>query len=248
MYKVVIADDNRATADRLAVTIDWRALNCTVAGVAYDGVAGRGLILAKKPDIVIADIRMPGLDGLRMVEVTRSASPHSRIIFISAYDDFAYAQKAVGLHASDYLLKPFENGAVVAAVKRALAELGAAAAGQPQGAGGGSLMADSIVAYIRTHLSTQLSLEELSGHFGLSPAYVSSLIRKKTGQTYTDWLTEARMDLAKRLLRDPGHRIDEIASAVGYKNYVNFYRVFVKYEGISPTDYRNRTGGKGDVP
>ena len=96
MYSVAIVEDNRATADMLAASIAWDSIRCEVVGVAYNGVDGRALITQKKPDIIIADIRMPGMDGLQMIELTRKISPKSKVIYISAYDDFYYAKKSAG--------------------------------------------------------------------------------------------------------------------------------------------------------
>ena len=88
MYSVVIVEDNRATADMLATAVDWQSVGCQVAGVAYNGQRGRLLILQTKPDIIIADIRMSGMDGLTMIESIQSLSPASKVIYISAYNDF----------------------------------------------------------------------------------------------------------------------------------------------------------------
>ena len=90
MYTVVIVEDNRATADMLATAIDWNSVNCEVTGVAYNGQRGRMLILQSKPDIIISDIRMPGMDGMTMVETIQAVSPGSKVIYISAYNDFEY--------------------------------------------------------------------------------------------------------------------------------------------------------------
>lgn len=242
MYSVAIIDDNRATADMLATAVDWRAVRCAVAGVAYDGVRGRALILQKKPDIIIADIRMPGLDGLQMIDLTRKICPQSKVIYISAYDDFAYVQKALELKAFDYLLKPFDNDRLMRIVRRLIEETETPDEPSGEEIEKGSLITSRILAYIRDHPSEPLSLQALAQQFELSPSYISTLVKKNSGRNYLDWVIEARMKLARRLLRDPAYRIEEIASVVGYKNYISFYNVFVKSVGLSPSEYRNGIG------
>lgn len=237
-------DDNRATADMLATTIAWEGIQCYVQGVVYDGVRGRMLIVQKKPDIIIADIRMPGMDGLQMFELTRKISPHSKIIYISAYDDFSYVKKALDLRAFDYLLKPFDNEKLIRVVRRVIEEMEAPDNELSGDIEGGSLITTRILNYIRDNPGAQLSLQALSLHFELSPSYISTLIKKNSGRNYLEWVIESRMLLAKSLLRDPTCRIEEIASVVGYKNYVSFYKVFVKAVGVSPSDFRNGTGNK----
>ena len=238
VYSVVIVEDNRATADMLATTVDWHSVGCEVAGVAYNGQRGRLLILQSKPDIIIADIRMSGMDGLTMIESIQSLSPASKVIYISAYNDFEYVKKALDLRAFDYLLKPFDNDKLLRIVQRIIEEKE-----QPQEPSPdvdcGSLSVSSILSYIRKNPSESLSLQSLSAHFDLSPNYISHLIKKHTGRNYLDWVIDARLSLAKKLLRDPSYRLEEIAAVVGYKNYISFYNVFVRREGISPSEYRN---------
>lgn len=109
MFTLVVVDDNLAIIDLVAHGIDWSELGCSVVGVATDGTQGSALIVANQPDIIITDIHMPGFDGLKMIETTKVFSPHSKVIFISAYDDFRYAQEAISLRACAYLLKPFSK-------------------------------------------------------------------------------------------------------------------------------------------
>ena len=224
----------------LSAAIPWESIGCAVCGVAYDGVQGKRLLEKEKPDIIIADIRMPGLDGLEMVSQVRALLPESRIIFMSAYDDFAYARKALHLRAHEYLLKPFENGKLVECVRTLLEEMRPPeeAASKPAY----SALVDSILQYISDHPDRH-SLQETAERFGISASYLSMLIKKETGENYMDYVTRARVRLAKQLLRDPRERIEEIAERVGYRNYISFYTMFVKYVGLSPREYRNG-GGK----
>ena len=160
MYTVVIVEDNRATADMLATAIDWNSVNCEVIGVAYNGQRGRMLILQSKPDIIISDIRMPGMDGMTMVETIQAVSPGSKVIYISAYNDFEYVKKALDLRAFDYLLKPFDNDKLLRIVQRIIEEKE-----QPQEietVDCGSLSVSSILSYIRNNPSEPLSLQSLS--------------------------------------------------------------------------------------
>lgn len=239
MYKLAIIEDNRATADMIATTIRWESIGCTVCGVAYDGVRGQALIQQEKPDIIISDVRMPGIDGLTMAENLHREMPSSRIIFISAYDEFSYAQKAVRLHAHEYLLKPLENEKLIDSVRRAVDELRAeeGSSEQPSVSAKDSLV-NSILQYVNDR-PRHPTLQETADHFGFSPSYISTIVKKETGKNYIELVVRSRMERAKRLLRDPSYCIEEVAAAVGYKNYISFYQMFVKYEGISPRDYRN---------
>ncbi|MDD3334076.1 MAG: response regulator [Eubacteriales bacterium] len=237
MYKIVVIDDNRAIAEMIATAIPWDKLECAVCGVAYNGIRGRDLIQRQHPDIIIADIHMPGMNGLDMIKNLRETSPQTKVIFISAYDDFAYAQQAVALHAHEYLLKPFENEKLMDSVRRAIVEL-APPSEHDDGASASARFTETVLRYIEDH-PDHPTLQEAAEKFGYSPSYIGTLIRKETGVTYIEWVARSRLKLAKKLLRNPSYRIEEVAQIVGYRNYVSFYQFFVKHEGVSPRDYRN---------
>jgi AraC-like DNA-binding protein len=101
------------------------------------------------------------------------------------------------------------------------------------------LLVKDIMVYIDTHFTEQVTLETLSAKFKISPAYIGSLVKKHTGRKYIDYLTDAKMDMARKLLMDPRYRVEEVANIVGYRNYVTFYKVFVKNTGKSPSNFRN---------
>lgn len=106
MYRVIIADDEPWIAYGLVHLIDWELYGFTVCGTAEDGVDALEQCLTLKPDVLISDIRMPGMDGLELLEKLRCKMPDLIVIFVSGYSEFEYAQRAVRLGAFDYLLKP----------------------------------------------------------------------------------------------------------------------------------------------
>lgn len=120
LLKVVIVEDNPITVRSLVETIEWESLGCKVAGTAFDGEAGRRLILNTKPDIILTDIRMPKCDGLEMIETIRQSLPDSKVIIVTGYDQFQYASRAIKLAIFDYLLKPIDSNELINCVRRAV--------------------------------------------------------------------------------------------------------------------------------
>lgn len=120
--KVVIVEDNPVTLRSLIQTIDWQALNCEIAGYASDGESGRELILSVRPDLLLADIFMPQIDGLQMLEEVRQELPDMKVIIITGYERFQYASRAIKLSVFDYILKPIRNEELIQSVQRALKE------------------------------------------------------------------------------------------------------------------------------
>ena len=95
MYKVLIAEDEELIRRGLIYTIDWLSLGCTVAGEAADGLEGLQKIKETRPDIVIADIRMPGMSGLEMIEKAKACVERFYAIILSSYSEFDYARQAI---------------------------------------------------------------------------------------------------------------------------------------------------------
>jgi two-component system response regulator YesN len=103
--KVLIADDEQIMREGLRLTIDWESYGFSVIGAVSNGEKALRLCEEETPDLVITDIRMPVMDGLDLTRELISRYPKIKIIILSAYDDFKYAQKAISYGASEYLLK-----------------------------------------------------------------------------------------------------------------------------------------------
>lgn len=108
MHKLVIIDDEVLIAEGLARSVPWEEVGCKVVGTATDGEEGWALIERLEPDIVISDIVMPRMDGLKLARRLAESYPETRLILISAYRDFSFAQQAIRFSAVDYVLKPIE--------------------------------------------------------------------------------------------------------------------------------------------
>ena len=103
-----------------------------------------------------------------------------------------------------------------------------------------SLLTRSVLEYIRIHAAEALRLADVARQFHVSANYLSALISRETGKLFHVHVLHARMDIARTMLSDPRMRIEEIAYAVGYSNYVSFYNAFRRAEGMTPTEYREK--------
>lgn len=106
MYRMVVADDEYIVVEGIKVILARQNLPCQVVGYAYNGMEALDVIHQQKPDIVITDIRMPGLDGLSLIESCRSFLPEAYYVVISGYTEFEYAKRAISLGVVDYIDKP----------------------------------------------------------------------------------------------------------------------------------------------
>jgi len=106
MVKLFLAEDEIAMREGIRRNIPWNEIGIDFCGEAGDGELAWPQILEKKPDIVITDIKMPFMDGLQLAGLIRRELPDTRIVILSGYSEFQYAQEALRLGAAEYLLKP----------------------------------------------------------------------------------------------------------------------------------------------
>lgn len=119
MLRAILADDEAVILKGLKKLTDWEKMGIQVVGEAGNGKEALELIQDKKPDLAVSDIAMPELDGLDMLREINRLGLGTKVIFISGYQEFSYAKKAVTYGAVDYILKPVEQDELEAAIQKA---------------------------------------------------------------------------------------------------------------------------------
>ncbi len=123
MYSVFLVEDEIVIRDGLRASFPWENYGYAYVGDAADGEMALPLIRQTKPDVLITDIKMPFMDGIALSKIIKKELPNTRIIIISGFDDFSYAQEAIGIGVDNYLLKPITRdklGEVIADAKEKL--------------------------------------------------------------------------------------------------------------------------------
>ena len=123
MLKVMIVDNESAIRKGLVHCIHWGDLGCEIAAQADDGMMALEQIPIIQPNIVISDIRMPGMDGLELAEIIARDYPGIKVIILTGYPDFAYAQRAIQYHVVDFVLKPMTVENLTNAIEKAKAAI-----------------------------------------------------------------------------------------------------------------------------
>ena len=113
MFKVFLVEDEVIVREGIRNNIHWEQYGFIYSGDASDGELALPLIRKIKPDLLITDIKMPFMDGLALIELIRKELPHTKIIIVSGYDDFSYAQRAIQMGVEQYLLKPIDKEKMV---------------------------------------------------------------------------------------------------------------------------------------
>lgn len=247
MYKVVLIDDEDIIVEGMRRMVKWADYGCAVAGTAYDAASGSAAIRELRPDIVFTDIKMPGPDGLTMLAGLKSEFPEMQITVLTGYRDFSYAQEAIRLGVTRFLLKPSKMDELHEALAAMTEKLGRNSAAAPPadaekdaGKQAGSFLVKQAVAYMEQHYAQKLTLQEVADECYVSQWHLSKLINRHTEKNFYDLLNSIRIEKAKELLADPRLKIGEIAELVGYSDNGHFARTFKKLEGVSANEYRNR--------
>lgn len=236
---VLLVDDEIMIREGFKRLFDWEAHDCQIVGEAADGVEALEKIDAYLPDLVIMDINIPIMNGLQVIQKARLKHPQMAFVIVSGYDDFSYCQQALRMRITDYILKPVnyeEFGTCIDNLKISLFQEKTATGEEPQEQEERVIM--SMTRYLQQHLSEEISLSVLAEEFHLSAQYVSQMFKSEIGVNFLTYLTNIRMEHAKKLLLTTSLSIAEVAEQSGYGDYRVFSKSFRKHEGITPSQYR----------
>lgn len=235
--RVLLVDDEIMIREGFKKLFDWEAHECVVVGEAADGMEAITKIDEEQPDIVIMDINIPIINGLKVIQLSRVKYPSMAFVIVSGYDDFSYCREALRLQITDYILKPVnyeEFGSCIDQLKISLYNNEV----KEKPVVKKERVITGITKYMQEHLSEDVSLHILSEEFHLNSQYISQLFKNEIGVNFLTYLTNIRMEHAKKLLLSTSLSIAEVSEQSGYGDYRVFTQVFKKSEGITPSQYR----------
>ena len=122
-YKLFLVEDEIVVRKGIRDNIDWAAAGFEFCGEASDGEIALPLIQSAQPDVVITDIQMPFMDGLQLSRIIRETMPEIKVIILSGHDEFQYAQQAIKLGITEYLLKPITPEQLMVVLQRLASQL-----------------------------------------------------------------------------------------------------------------------------
>jgi len=238
MKKILICDDEAIIRQGIHRIVE-SALTDVEIREADNGMEGYKTMAVWNPDVVIADIRMPVMDGLAMIEQAVQDGISTEYVAISAYRDFEYARTAIRCGVKEYILKPVNRFELTDCLKKLLGEECVAADHEEKTA----LPAEEgsigrAIHFIENNFYRNISLEEVSQEVHMNTNYFSTPFKRQTGMKYIDYLTDLRMEKARNLILNTDLKITNIAQMVGYASTKHFARLYKKKYGETPNGRR----------
>jgi two-component system response regulator YesN len=244
MIRVMIVEDQLSSAERYASYITAFGHGFFVTSVCRQVSQAFDEFKKNPADVVFSDIRMPGESGLSMLEKFRNAGWDGQAVIVSGYDDFAYAQRAIHIQATEYMLKPVFPDDMHRTLRRLLTrfEDGAEDIIQSTLLGHSKRSLPPFVKralnYISMNYADHISLREAAKYAFVCSAYLSSSFKRAVGYTFVEYIRRYRIEIAKKLLTSGNASMEEVAARVGIGDAAYFNKLFKRVALITPGRYR----------
>ncbi|WP_256972649.1 response regulator [Saccharibacillus sp. O23] len=337
MWTVLLVEDEVFVRESVREIISWEELGFRVIGESGNGEEALGIIRRERPDLVLSDIVMPGIDGIELLRRARAEGVRSKFVMLTCMGEFEYVRQAMEYGASNYILKlsmsvnslrdtlrkvgaelagsaadgsgrhsAVEQGSRIeekdfspeaqqasANEKRGRSEpadhreragtserepsseseaaFASASLSEISGLPSGTDSTDAadpadeserpadlrsfrlytesdiahpevrrIVEHIHAHYESDITVKSMSRYVMMGENYVSALFKKKTGHTLIHYLHGVRIVKAADRLRETGLPVQEIGLRVGFANDNYFIKIFKRWTGLTPSQYRQR--------
>jgi len=227
--KIIVADDEAPARFLLKSFLSDEGFSPENILEAADGLELVAMVASAKPRLCFVDIRMPGIDGLEALR--RCVTQNSGIywVIVSSFAEFEYAQSAIRLGVTEYLVKPVDPEALRACLAR-LKLLPSSPEQDPAIA--------AILEYVARNFNADVSIADLADLTGFSPNYLSAIFHKKMGETFMSYLTRYRVTEARKLIVAGGISVADAAKTVGYADVRHFSRRYRELLGEYPSESR----------
>lgn len=254
--KLLVADDESKIRNGL-LSLPWDTIGIQKVYEAENGLKAAEILREKPIDIVISDIKMPGLSGLELAEYIQKNKIDTAVILLTGFSEFEYARKALQNGVFDYLLKPLRPCDILSTVSRVkeilekkrykekVVERYEDAVSSPDFQEqmawhfkGVTPQAMEILQDMAQNFSKGISLNSLAEKYHFSLGYLSRMIKKETGYSFSELLNGIRLAGALELLKKDHVKLSLIGDLVGFSDQKYFGQVFKKAFCMSPVDFR----------
>ncbi len=249
--KILVVDDEKIIVQGIVKRLEKMShLNLQVAG-AYSGTEALEIMPYFLPNLLITDIRMPGMQGLTLIGIAKERNLCENYVILTAYENFEYARQAIDYHVLNYLVKPIDWEVF----EKLINDL---AMGQSTQKDVGEILKTyqslyahidrkdlshvllKLVRYVKHNFNKDISLVHLSVYSGVSENYICALFKKELDITFLDYVYELRLQKSMELLLTRRENtIQDIAKSVGYHSDRQFFRMFKARLNMTPQSFRD---------
>ncbi len=245
LLEVFIAEDEPPIAEMIASMVDESPSGFRTAFVAHDGRSMLDRLAANRPDLLLADIRMPVMGGLELIEAARRLHPDLPCVIITSHSDFEYARAAIRAGAMDYILKTCLPESLDEVLLRVRQSLGLEA------------LADHVPdarldtgARLKKHLDqivrSPFDLRDVAEAWGYNSLYLSRAFKALVGISPKRYHTKAKIDLVITMMKkDRRLLLKEAASVIHFDDELYLAKVFRKETGMSFSEFRRKLDDGG---
>ncbi len=243
MYNLLLVDDEVLIADGMYDVLCEEGAENLMLMKAYSVEEARVIAKSNRIDILLTDINMPDQDGFELYEEMIKMWPHCRVIFLTGFERFDYAYQALQYRNIYYIIKAEGVDKVLSVVAEVVRELDSDA-GIPRmsehqkNSDNANLIIAKVEALVEADLENGICLAEIAQKLHFNLYYLSRLFKNEKGISLSDYITNQKMERAKKLLKESDIKVQTIGERMGYSSPANFIRGFKKYTGVTPNEYR----------
>ena len=246
-YKIIITEDEAPIRRNIKSKIEECGLSFSVVESFRNGRQALEWLGCETntADILLTDIKMPGMDGLELAKSISESYPDLMVVIISGYNNFEYAREAMKYRVTDFLTKPVdidELRSLLSELEKRLDQTNPdlnEEAEEIVKSRNSSSLADTITGYVEEHFKEQISVTTIAEEFDCSQEFINKLIKKNRGMTLSKYIIHVRISEAKKIIRTYDDiDMQSVGELVGYNDPYYFSRIFKKYTSMSPTQYR----------
>ena len=250
--QALLVDDEKISLNALRRRVDWSKYGVDNVFTALSMQEAQEILCHEEIDFMLSDIEMPNGNGLELFEWVKIYYPAVECIYVTCHPEYEYMRHALKLGSADYLLKPINYAdldeiltALVERLQRTdqVAEIPHSILHKistRELPAGQSEVVRQAGQFILEHIQETIYVKEIARTVHLNEQYLMRVFKKETGLTILEYITNERISMAEELLKETDFPITKVADSVGYGNYSYFTRIFKRYTGGSPKNYRSR--------
>lgn len=262
MLKVAFVDDEYLVRNLLKNCLKWGELGIEIVGEAGSAQEALELVERVVPDILFIDINIPIMNGIQLSRAISEKYPHIRIIILTGYQEFEYAQSSIKIGVADFLTKPIIADEIRESVIRVKAKIERERSQRNEVELLKKQVEEIVLEskddlfdeeetdivkavqdYLRENMADfELSLQKVAGVFYINQSYLSRIFKQRTGINFVEYLTDIRVQKAIELLKKTDLKVYRIAEKVGIIDPHYLGVCFKKLTGMSMSEYKKSLG------